>query len=66
MESLKVRGHDAPYMTSELRELMGERNKMKTLANKTNDPDFFLKYKQLHNKVTKECRVTKDQHLGFR
>ncbi len=40
----KIRGHDAPYMTNELRELMGERDKMKTLTSKTNDPDFFLKY----------------------
>ncbi len=43
---------------------MRERDKMKTLASKTNDPDFFLKYKQLRNKMTKACRVTKDLYYN--
>ncbi len=43
---------------------MGERYKMKTFASKTNNHDFLLKYKQLSNKVTKECRVTKDLYYN--
>ncbi len=39
--------HEVPYINSKLRDIMNEREKVKTLANKTQDKELFTRFKIL-------------------
>jgi hypothetical protein len=60
----RVKGYDVPYINSDLGQLMSERDKAKTLANKTNDPGLFQKFKSLKNRVTLLNRQLKDEYYN--
>ena len=60
----RVNGYDAPWMTGEIRQMINERDKVKTLANKTQNGELMERYKELRNKVTKQCRIAKDEYYN--
>ena len=52
----KVRNEYAPWITSDIKKSMEERDRMKKLASK--DPNLWPKYKILRNKVTNNIRLS--------
>ena len=56
LKKRKVKNEYAPWITSDIKRSMEERNKMKKLALK--DPNLWPRYKILRNKVTNNIRLS--------
>ena len=56
LKKRKVKNEYAPWITSDIKRSMEERNKMKKLALK--DPNLWPRYKILRNKVTNKIRLS--------
>ena len=56
LKKRKVRSDYAPWITSDIKKSMEERDRMKKLASK--DPKLWPKYKILRNKVTNNIRLS--------
>ena len=61
--TLKIRGKTAPYMTSEIRKMIRQRDFLKAKANKTGSKYLWQAYQQLRNKVG--CRLRKSKQEYF-
>ena len=61
--TLKIRGKTAPYVTSEIRKMIRQRDFLKAKANKTGSKYLWQAYQQLRNKVG--CRLRKSKQEYF-
>ena len=57
--TLKIRVKTAPYVTSEIRKMMKQRDFLKAKANKTGSKYLWQAYQQMRNKVSCRLRKTK-------
>ena len=61
--TLKIRGKTAPYVMSEIRKMIRQRDFLKEKANKTGSKYLWQAYQQLRNKVG--CRLQKSKQEYF-
>ena len=57
----RARNQQSPWITSNIKNMILEKNKLKTTAGKTNNPDIWLKYKEARktvNNTIKEAKAT--------
>ena len=60
--SFKVEAKQCPWITSEIRELMSQRDKTLKLANDTKSPPLMVKYRYLRNSITTLLRKAKQKY----
>ena len=64
IQTKKVRSHKIPWLTSNIKTLMNERDKLKRKAIITGLETDWKSYKQLRNKVNKELREAKTNYYS--
>ena len=58
----KVKGQQAPWLTSKIKELMNKRDKLLRKSQRTKSDDDIAKYKQKRNEVNTNVRRAKSSH----
>ena len=61
----RVRARQAPWLTSELKELMSERDKLKKIANRLNTEESWVDYKSVRNRVNFGIKSAKEEYFGM-
>ena len=61
---VRVRGQKVPWLTSEVKKLMNERNHFHKLALKTNNVLHWSSFKRLRNVVTLKLRRNKERYFS--
>ena len=64
--SFRVKAKQCPWITSEIRELMSQRDKTLKLANDTKSPSLMMKYRYLRNSITTLLRKAKQKYYHDR
>ena len=59
LKTMRVRSRSSPWITSELKDLMHNRDILKIKASKTNDPTDWALFKKQRNTVNKQIRSAK-------
>ena len=62
-KSVRVREHNLPWISAEIRVLLRTRTYFLTKAHRTNDPDDWRKYRKLRNKVTTTLRKAEKEYF---
>ena len=62
LRTARVRARSSPWITSDLKKLMHERNILKIKAHKSNNPNAWMQFKKQRNLVNNRIRLAKETY----